>query len=94
MERPPNSHRVTINDEDLKAIEWLGLKVRNELVHFVPKLQGISIDGIKHGCLAALKAIESLVFESNNIVQFDDPERERIQGAVGRLRDGLQVREV
>jgi hypothetical protein len=89
MERLFNSHRVTINDEDLKAIEWLGLKVRNELVHFVPKLQGISVEGIWCGCLAALTVIESLVFESNTIWLIDEDGRDRTKKVIARLRDGL-----
>ena len=89
MGRYFHSMPVAINDEDLKAIQWLGIKVRNELIHFIPKHLGISIEGIQHGSLAALRAIESLVFKSNTIIDIRVDERDRIRKAIDRLRDAL-----
>lgn len=84
------SKPVSISDEDLRAIVWLALRVRNELVHFVPKFWGIEIEGIRCGCMAALKTIEALVFESGTLWMIDDDERSRIKQAIAVLRSGLQ----
>jgi hypothetical protein len=80
---------IAIPDEDVKAIQWLGLDVRNMLIHFVPANWGISIEGIRCGCLAAIKVIESLVFESNAIYPADEDTRSRIKLAIARLRIDL-----
>jgi hypothetical protein len=86
MGRSVVSRPVRISDEELKAIQWLALRVRNELVHFVPKFSGISIDGIWSGCQAALDAIESLVFESNTLWHVDAEGKDRIRIAIAALR--------
>ncbi len=84
---------IAITDEDLKAIQWLGLDVRNRLIHFVPSFWGFSIEGIQRGYLAALKTIESLVFESNAIYPLEDADRDRIRQGIRRLRAALSAQE-
>ena len=84
------SKPVVISDNELRAIQWLTLEVRNEFIHFVPKFWGISIEGIQCGCLAALKVIDSLVFESNTIWMVDIDGQIRIRNNLDRLRNGLQ----
>jgi hypothetical protein len=80
------SKSVVILDEDMRAIQWLALKVRNELIHFVPKFSGISIEGIQHGCSSILTVIESLVFDSNTLWMIEEDGRVRITKALNELR--------
>ncbi|HUI05990.1 MAG TPA: hypothetical protein VL486_03180 [Verrucomicrobiae bacterium] len=93
MGRYVHSKPVTIADDELKVLQWLGLKVRNELIHFVPKHWSIGIRGIQCGCLAAVRIIEFLAFESNNIWLIDGDGRSRITQAIGSLRTGLSTKD-
>ena len=86
------SKPVAVTDEDLRAIQWLALRVRNELIHFVPKFWDISIEGIQSGSSSALKVIESLVFESHTLYRIDEDGRCRIRKAIDSLRSGLTTR--
>jgi hypothetical protein len=83
------SKPVTITDKDLQAIQWLVLRVRDELVNFVPKFLGIEIEGIRAGSFSSLKVIESLVFESGAVWHLDEDDKNRIKKAIDGLRDGL-----
>ncbi len=89
MGRTVDSKPVVITDESLKTIQWLAFRVRNELVHFVPKHLGIEIDGIRHGCLHSLAVIEALVFESNTLWCIGGSGQDRVKRAIAELRKGL-----
>jgi len=76
------SKPVPISDEDLKAIQWLALRARNEFIHFTPKFWSIEIEGIRSGCAAALRAIDALVFQSHALWRMKDDDRARVTLAI------------
>lgn len=80
------SRPITITDEEMRAIQWLALKVRNEVIHFVPKFWGIEIEGIRCGCMAAMTVIHRLLVESQRLWTLDEVERERTEVAITNLR--------
>ena len=58
---------LKLTESQRKNIEWLVLDVRNDLMHFVPKSYGISIEDLKAALNDIIQVIEFLAFESNAV---------------------------
>ena len=76
------SKPVALSDDDLRAIQWLALRARNEFIHFTPKFWSIEIEGIRSGFAAALRTIDALVFQSHTLWMMKDDDRARVRRAI------------
>lgn len=80
---------VKLSAEEWKSIEWLTNNVRNDLVHFVPKLLSVSIGSVKKACLDLLRVLEFLALHSGALLYHCSDWRERIERAVVSFRNGV-----
>ncbi len=94
MGRYFNSKAVEITDEELHDICWLSEKVRNDLMHFIPKGYSIDILSIINATKVVLKVIYFLVFESFTINFLDyEKSQKRIKEALELINVKLNVAE-
>ncbi len=70
MGRTVRSKALHLNDEDLEKIYWVTEFVRNDLVHFIPKIKVLDIDYLKECLIVILESIEFLISDSNSIKGF------------------------
>ncbi len=56
---------LNLSESQVKNIVWLVVDVRNDLMHFIPKYYGISIDDLKAAYIDLIEVIEFLAFKSN-----------------------------
>ncbi|MBL7960710.1 hypothetical protein JNL27_10785 [bacterium] len=82
---------ISLTESQWQAVDWLYNKVRNELLHFLPKEYAISIDLVKTSCLEVLNIIEQLITFCDRLL-FSDDQKERALSAIQSLRIALTVR--
>lgn len=67
---------LKLTESQVRNIIWLVVEVRNDLMHFIPKLYGISIQDLKAAVIDIIELIEFLAFESNPFLFSFKPEIE------------------
>jgi len=67
---------LKLTESQVKNIIWLVVEVRNDLMHFIPKSYGISIQDLKAAFIDIIEVIEFLAFESNPFLFSFKPEIE------------------
>ncbi|MEW6237925.1 MAG: hypothetical protein AB1656_21260 [Candidatus Omnitrophota bacterium] len=67
MKRYVMSKTISINDEDMKTLEWLHEKVRNEVEHFIPKIYLVDSHDLLEASMLCLEISHFLLFESGNV---------------------------
>jgi hypothetical protein len=87
MGRSVVSKALSLNEDELKGIEWLALEARNKIVHFVPITHSYPIDKFKETSLHVVRAIEFLALRSNSIMYIHyDESKKRITDCITQLR--------
>lgn len=66
MRRLVYSRIIPIPDTDMRNLEWLHERIRNQYEHFVPKLYMSSIEDLVADTNICLRLSEKLLFESGN----------------------------
>lgn len=89
MKRYYGSREVTISDPDLINIGYLYEAIRNEVVHFRPKLLRHHIPKIKECCLSSIHVIENLAFDTGNLFM-EKEQKERIRKSLEVIKQGLR----
>jgi hypothetical protein len=75
---------LKLSESQVKNIVWLVVDVRNDLMHFIPKSYGISIDDLKAAFIDIVDVIEFLAFVSNpSLFSFKS-------GLKGPLKDAIK----
>ncbi len=74
MARYVMSKPIKITDDEMKKLEWLHEKIRNEYEHFIPKLYLAPILDLLEASLICIDKTENLIFKSGNIFQSDLPD--------------------
>lgn len=94
MRRGMHTKAVNINDEELHSICWLSEKVRNDLMHFIPKGYSIDILSIIADSKIFLRIIEFLAIKSYtiNFLDFEKSEM-RIKKTLDSILRKLKVAE-
>jgi hypothetical protein len=86
---------VFISDEELYRIFWLSKRVRNDLMHFIPKGYIIRVIDIIESTRIILRIIDDLVFESYSISFVDyEHSKERIKDVIEKLYSKLDEEEI
>jgi hypothetical protein len=93
MARYVDSTPLTLTDEQVRDIDWLTEQVRNRLMHFVPSLSLIEIEGVRETSLVALDAIDFLASKSGTILFGDLERRRNVQTVINSLKTELQAQE-
>lgn len=93
MGRSVISRAVQLTDEEIAQIKWLHDEVRNELMHFKPKHNAISISGVKTACGTLLRVVEFIALESFTVYWRTEDERTRTQQAIAAIRAHMQKSE-
>lgn len=72
-----NKMFLKLKQQDRKNLDWLSYEIRNNFVHFIPKVTSIEIGKIKSVCLTAIEFIEQISVKSYAIVylNFEDSQR-------------------
>lgn len=91
MGRSVITRAVKLSDEEWKSIKWLTNSVRNDLMHFVPKLLSVSIRSVKKACLDLLRVIEFLALDSGALLYHRTDWRQRIVDAATSFRNEVKV---
>lgn len=91
MGRSVITRAVKLSDEEWKSIKWLTNSVRNDLMHFVPKLLSVSIRSVKKACLDLLRVIEFLALDSGALLYHRKDWRQRIVDAATSFRNEVKV---
>jgi hypothetical protein len=85
MKRYYGSHEVKISDPDLVNIGYLYEAIRNDVVHFRPKLMRHHIPKIKECCMSTILVIEDLAFKTGSLF-LDKQQNERIRSAIESIK--------
>jgi len=87
----PREIPFLISSEEQKALDYLLYEIRNNFVHFIPKVESISINKLKEACSIALKIIDFIATKSNTItfIDFDDSQQ-RIKKSIAGLQSILK----
>ena len=80
---------LALSGEEWQSIEWLTKNIRNELIHFLPKIYRFPVADIQLACSDVLRPIEFLALESGTIIYLEDAKRKGIKTAISKLREGL-----
>ncbi len=67
-----HSKPVQIADKEMKLLEWLHEKIRNEFEHFTPKLLSVSIADLIRSLVLCLELSKKILFESGNVIHHKD----------------------
>ena len=70
MGRLSCSKPLVLEDDDLEKIYWATEFVRNDLVHFIPKIKVFDINYLKKCLIVIIKSIEFIITESRSINGF------------------------
>ncbi len=62
------SQTIRVTDEEMKVIDWLHRKVRNEFEHFIPKGYLVECKSSKNAAEICLRLSYHLLFESGNVL--------------------------
>ncbi len=82
---------LKLSDEEIKDIDKIH-KLRNDFIHFKPKLVIYDIETIKKKLEIYLKAITFLVFDSNSILEIGEkPFRDRVEELLHKLSIELDI---
>jgi len=68
MRRLEHSKTIPISDNDMKTMEWLHERIRNEYEHFVPKLYAAPVQDLVAATELCLGLSTTLLFESGNVI--------------------------
>lgn len=60
-----------LSDEEMRNIEWVHEKIRNEYEHFIPKTYSADKDSLASGAILLLDKSEYLLFKSGNVSYID-----------------------
>ena len=63
-----HSKKVPLRDDDIKALEWLHERIRNEYEHFVPKYYSAPVADLLPAARLSLDVSRRLLFESGNVL--------------------------
>lgn len=61
---------LQLEDDDLEKIYWVTEFVRNDLVHFIPKIKVLDVEYLKKCLMITIRSIEFLISESRSITGF------------------------
>lgn len=89
MGRLDGTKPLQINDMDLEKIYWVTKFVRNDLVHFIPKIKVLDIDYLKECLFVMIKSIEFLFSESRSIKGFTINPHPSINEAITIIKEEL-----
>jgi hypothetical protein len=88
MGRMTPTKAVKLSEEEWTSIEFLTDIIRNNLIHFRPKLFLVPIEKMKRTTLDVLRVIEFLALESNAISYLDyEKNKERITNIINNIRN-------
>lgn len=93
MGRTSGAQPLCLSDEQVRRIAWLATKVRNELVHFVPKTNTIFIRGIQEASKDIINAIGFLVFQSKTIYALKEPIRDKVKASIVDFADYYEAQQ-
>jgi hypothetical protein len=79
MGRYINSKAICIEDENMKLLEWLHERIRNESEHFIPKLCMAPLCDLLYVSNLCIDISEKLLFESGNIIIYETERRKKTQ---------------
>lgn len=81
----PKKNIIKLTTKEREDINWLSYEIRNNFVHFIPKVTSIEINKIKSACLTAIKLIKQISIDSYTIVyiNFEDSQK--------RIKENLEI---
>jgi hypothetical protein len=83
---------LKLSESQANNIIWLVVDVRNDLMHFIPKSYGISIDDLKAAFIDIIEVIEFLAFESSPFLFSFKPEVERpLKEAINNIKQKINT---
>ena len=74
MQRFTFSKTQQISDADMKMLEWMHNKIRNEYEHFMPKFYILHIKDLLNSSYLALSLSKFLIFNSGNVIIMEGKE--------------------
>ena len=83
---------LKLSESQVKNIVWLVVNVRNDLMHFIPKSYGISIDDLKEAYIDIIDVIAFLAFESNPFLFSYKPEvKKALKAAIDSIKQKINT---
>lgn len=80
---------LILSDDELENIYWLTEFVRNDLVHFIPKIKVFDIDYLKKCLIVMIKSIEFLISESRAVIGYSVNTQPSISEAINTIKNNL-----
>jgi hypothetical protein len=86
-----HSRIVPVSDPEMRTLEWLHERIRNEYEHFVPKYYTAPVTELAAAAAVCVRLSKTLLFESGNVLFHGIPREElerRIDTILGALQPG------
>jgi len=91
MGRSVLSQAIPVSDRDMKKLEWLHERIRNEYEHFIPKLYMAPVEHLLRAGELCLDLSCKLLFESGDVL-FHSVSRERLEEMSRGVLAGVRSR--
>lgn len=82
---------LLLEDDELEKIYWATEFVRNDLVHFIPKIKVLDVEYLKKCLMIMIRSIEFLISESRSINGFTINLHPSISEAISIIKEKLSL---